>query len=246
MNCTIIIQARMGSKRLPAKVLAPLGHSTVLEFLVHRLLRVFPKQQLILATTTNLEDQVLLEVAEKLGIKAIAGDENDVLSRFGQASRLATTSYIARITGDCPLVIPETIKEMAEFAEANVLDYVCTSEKFAEGLDIEIVSLQALATMQNSASKKSEREHVTQYIYNHPSEFRWALWLNDRDDSTIRITVDESNDLRVVQAIVDYYQQKEITLDDIRCFHSQFPAIVAENANIVRNEGLLKSLANDS
>jgi spore coat polysaccharide biosynthesis protein SpsF len=150
-----------------------------------------------------------------------------------------------RITGDCPLLEPTLCDQCVKAFKKMRVDYLHTAQNFAEGLDCEVFTFDALEKSWHQASLLSEREHVTLFIRNHPELFSTASLENEIDDSWIRITVDCREDFEVVKTILQNIKNKFISINHIREYLKNNPNVCALNANIQRNEGLLKSLEND-
>lgn len=246
---TAIIQARMTSTRLQGKVLIKVMGRPLLSYQIERLRFSKRIDEIIIATTTNKEDDPIVELAQKEGLNFYRGLENDVLDRYYQAAKEYEAVHIMRLTADCPLIQPDICDSIANaYFESNV-DYIRTGKTFAEGLDCEIIGFKALAQAWSEANLKAEREHVTLYIRNHPEFFKTMVKENDTDDSSYRITVDEKEDFIVVKTILEnLYKGKEacFTLMEIKSFLGAHPEIYRLNAHIVRNQGLLKSLQAES
>ncbi len=248
MNLAAIIQARMGSTRLPGKVLKYSSGRPLLHHLLDRLRTVSPVDAVVVATTQLPEDDGLAELAASLGVTVTRGSVDDVLTRYVLAARQVDTRNIMRITADCPLLDPEICSRVWELHAESSADYTATGEDFAEGLDCEIITREALERSHREAVLASEREHVTLHARNHPESFRRAKLTNGRDDSRYRITVDEPADFEVVDAILRHLHAEPSAgfgFDAVKAFLDAHPEVARMNADIVRNEGLLKSLAQD-
>lgn len=247
-KATAIIQARMTSTRLPGKVLMEVMGRPLLSYQIERLRFSKRIDKIIIATTTNKEDNPIAELARKEGLRVYRGSEEDVLDRYYQTAKSFGVRHVMRLSSDCPLLEPAVCeKVIANYFETNA-DYVRTGHSFAEGLDCELLSFVALKHSWKEAHLMSEREHVTLYIRNHPEKFRSFVLENDTDDSRYRITVDRENDFLVVKALLEnLYQNSEIpfSIDDIKNFLDFHENIFALNADVIRNEGLLKSLRED-
>jgi spore coat polysaccharide biosynthesis protein SpsF (cytidylyltransferase family) len=243
-----IIQARMTSTRLPGKVLMEVMGKPLLNYQIERLRFSKMIESIIIATTTNKEDDRICELAQKEGLNLFRGSEDDVLDRYYQAAKEYKVKNVMRLTADCPLIASEVCDIVASDYFENDVDYICTGKTFAEGLGCEVIGFKALAKAWFEAKLKSEREHVTLYIRNHPELFRTMFKENDIDDSRYRITVDEEEDFIVVKAILEFlYKDDEIyfSINEIKRFFNENPDIYQINKEIIRNEGLLKSLRND-
>ena len=248
MKTTAIIQARMSSTRLPGKVLMKVMGRPLLSYQIERLCFSKRINEIIIATTTNKEDDAIAELAQKEGLKVFRGSEDDVLDRYYQASKVYNAEHIMRLTGDCPLIDPNICDRIIKVYFNSGADYVHTGESFAEGLDCGIISFKALSGAWHTAKLNSEREHVTLYIKNHPEKFDSITVENETDDRNYRITIDEQNDFFVVKAISENLYKgtkNHFTIEEIKSFLDNNPEIYMLNANIIRNEGLLKSLLED-
>ena len=249
MKTTAIIQARMSSTRLPGKVLMEVMGRPLLSYQIARLRFSKRIDEIIIATTMNKEDDTIAELAHKEGLKVFRGSEDDVLDRYYQAAKEYSTEHIMRLTGDCPLIDPDICDRIIKVYFNSGADYVHTGESFAEGLDCGIISFKTLSAAWHEARLKSEREHVTLYLRNHPEKFFIITTENETDDSNYRITVDEQNDFFVVKAILEnlYEGTKNyFTIKEIKSFLDNHPEIYKLNADIVRNEGLLNNLLEDN
>ena len=203
----VILQARMGSSRLPGKVLADLGGRPMLAFLVERLKRCVSVDRFILATTELAEDDPLAELGDSLGLVVVRGSQNDVLSRFVLAAEHTQANILIRITGDCPFLDPGLLEEMIHDFLGQEIDYFsnCTLPTYPDGLDVEIFTRQSLMFAQAECNDASQREHVTPWIRDS-GQCRLADKRNSIDYSDMRWTVDEPEDLQVIRAVVTHFE----------------------------------------
>lgn len=246
---TAIVQARMTSTRLPGKVLMEVMGRPLLSYQIERIRFSKRIDNIIIATTINKEDNPIVELAQKEGLDCYRGSEDDVLDRYYQAAKKYNAAHIMRLTADCPLIDPDICDRIVKVYFNSGADYVHTGESFAEGFDCGIISFQTLSAAWHEAKLNSEREHVTLYIRNHPEKFYNITVENETDDSNYRITVDEQEDFFVVKAILEnlYQEMKNyFTVREIKSFLDNHPEIYKLNADIIRNEGLLKSLLEDN
>ena len=140
-----IIQARMGSTRLPGKVLKEISGKPMLWHVIERVKRCKEIDNIVIATTSKDEDKAIIYIAEKCGVETYAGSENDVLDRYYQAAKKVNADVIIRITADCPLINPTTIDEMINICLNENIEYVCgypNIPSIEEGM--EVISLPAL------------------------------------------------------------------------------------------------------
>lgn len=198
-----IIQARMGSTRLPGKVLKDLEGETVLARVVGRVRRSRLIDELMIATTDRSADDAIVEECQRCSVAVFRGDQDDVLDRYFRAAQVAAAGIVVRITSDCPLIDPEiTDKTIEAFAKAHA-DYASNGleRSYPRGLDTEVISIDALARAWREAREPYEREHVTPYIYEHPEKFKVMSVKGDEDHSSHRWTLDTPEDLELIRAI---------------------------------------------
>jgi len=240
-----IIQARMGSSRLPGKILKPVLGRPLLAWEIDRLKQCASIGKIVLATSDQPGDDPVASLGAELGVHVFRGNETDVLDRYMQAARAFDAGHIMRVTGDCPLIEPALCdRSAAHFFETGA-DYVATPPRVAEGLDCEVFTRAALETAWQEARRPSEREHVTLFIRNRPDRFTCLTTPHETDDGAYRVTVDEPEDLAVVKAILEALvpiHGPAFTFAHVRDFLDAHPDIRALNSDIVRNEGLIKSL----
>ncbi|WP_448213108.1 cytidylyltransferase domain-containing protein [Colwellia sp. MEBiC06753] len=246
-NIVAIVQARMGSSRLPGKVMKPLADQPMIGLLLNRLQQAKLINQVVLATSTNEENDVLCQYVESLGIQVYRGSEDDVLSRFSQAAALVSATDVVRITGDSPLLDPRICDRLISYYQQHNADYAYLSAQFAEGVDCEVISANTLCIANEDAQKGSEREHVTLYAYNHANKFKVMELPNASDDSLFRFTVDNTEDFEVVSKICQHFGDSIYTIDTeaIKSFLISNPKVMEINSHIIRNEGLQISLEQD-
>jgi spore coat polysaccharide biosynthesis protein SpsF len=203
MKTVAIVQARMGSSRLPRKVLKDLGGATVLDRVLNRLGRSRLIQESLVATTTEPADDAIVEHCERAGRKIFRGSEQDVLDRYYQAAKSMDADAVVRITSDCPVIDPEVTDATIRAFLDRRADYASNTlvRSFPRGLDTEVMTMQALERAWHESTKPYEREHVTPYIYENPSKFKLHGIENDTDCSQHRWTVDTPEDLQLLQAI---------------------------------------------
>jgi len=210
MKTIAIIQARMGSTRLPGKVLQDLAGEPMLARVVNRVGRAKTLQEVVIATTTNALDDVIIKLCEAHDWSWFRGSEEDVLDRYYQAAKKYQADLIVRITSDCPLIEPEIVDQVVqEFLERQPeLDYASNTwpqRTFPRGLDTEVMRIDALDRAWREDRNPTWREHVTPYIYRNPDRFRIHNVLSQADYSALRWTVDTPEDLTFVRQIYDYF-----------------------------------------
>lgn len=214
MKTAAIIQARMGSTRLPGKVAMKLMGQSVLGHIIRRVRTCRDLDEIIVATTKRPEDDAVVREATRAGATVSRGSEHDVLERYYRAAHHYQVDTVVRITGDCPLHDPELLSGMLTrfqelVADGIDADYLSNTLKrtFPVGLDTEIFTFEALARAQFAATQAYEREHVTPYIYQHPDSFALHDYTNDTDLSRHRWTLDTPEDLQFVEAVYGHLYQ---------------------------------------
>ncbi len=246
-NIVAIIQARMGSTRLPGKVLIDIQGKPLLAHVIYRIKEARSINRIAIATTDSGKDKAIIDFAQSQGIPYFIGSEKDVLDRFYQAAKEYGAETIIRITPDDPFKDPEVIDKVVDYylSHKDEVDYVSNTIKptYPEGLDVEVFSFNALEKAWQEAKKPSEREHVTPYIWNHPELFRLANIENSEDLSYLRWTLDNEADLKFTQEVYSrLYHGQVFLMKDILALLRAEPGLVSINQETARNTGYLKSL----
>ena len=205
MRVVAIIQARMGSTRLPGKVLRQIGTKTMLARVVERTLRASTLDEVVVATTTQADDEAIVAECRRLGVPFFRGRERDVLDRYWQTARAYQVQAVVRITSDCPLIEPEVIDRVVDAFLHAAPDYASNTleRSYPRGLDTEAVGLAALERAWHEATEAYQRVHVTPYLYQHPELFRLLSVTGDVDRSNYRWTVDTLEDLAFVREVYE-------------------------------------------
>lgn len=253
MKVTCIVQARIGSTRLPGKVLKKILGRPMLWYQIDRLKQSKLIEQIVIATTRRKEDQQIVDFCKENAVDFYfyRGSAEDVLDRYYQAARKFKADPIVRITADCPLIDPKVSDKVIKYylENSDKFDHVSNdgSPTYPDGLDTEIFSFAALEKAWREARKTSEREHVTPYIWNHPEIFRLGTVKNDVDLSYMRWTVDEERDLKFVREVYrNLYKEGQIFyMEEILNLLKQQPSLLKINAGIIRNVGYIESLMKD-
>jgi len=249
MDISIIIQARLGSTRLPNKVVIDIEGKPMLWHHVNRLKHSKFSPEIIIATSKADEDKKILKFAEEYNFNSYAGNINDVLDRFYQTALKYKVNNVVRITADCPLIDPEVLDKILQVYLKGEYDYVSNIHPptYPDGLDVEVFNFESLKRAWNEAQLASEREHVTPYIWKNPNLFRLKNVENDEDFSYLRWTVDEKEDLQLIREIYkNLYHKKGIFLmKDILELLKERPELKEINSKYIRNEGYLNSLRED-
>lgn len=242
MKVAIITQARVGSTRLPAKILKVIGERTLLDIHLVNAKKSKLATHFIVATTDETNAYLIEEKALSQGWSCYKGSTNDVLARFYFACEHTKPDYIVRITSDCPLVQPGVIDELINYTLTNQLDYASTSENFPDGVGSEIFTWGMLELAFKTAKLQSEREHVTPWIRKNVSN-KGYLEPETEVFKDVRLTVDEIEDFNCIEKLI-----KRFGTDKNWREYAKF--VIENSANfknqdIQRNEGYVKSLLND-
>ncbi|GEA29287.1 cytidylyltransferase domain-containing protein [Clostridium diolis] len=243
MKIACIVQARMGSTRLSGKVLKKICGKTVLEHDIDRLRRVENINEIVVATTNLEKDHVIIEEANKLGVKYFRGSEKDVLSRYYYAAKENNVDIIVRVTSDCPLIDSEVTEKIIQYyIDSNdKYDYVSNTidRTYPRGLDTEVFSFKVLEKAFNEAKNMRDREHVTPYIWDNPNLFKLAQYKNDTDYSEFRWTLDTKEDFELINRIYSiFYSNKKNTfnMNDILELYEQYSDLNSINNTIKQKD----------
>ena len=237
-NITIIVQARMGSTRLPGKSMKAILGKPMLSFLLERLSHVRLADSLVVATSELDQDQPIADFCAKNNIRCSRGSENDVLARFKKAADESKATAIVRVSGDCPLMDPTIVDAVIQRYKdlSPDIDYVSNTleRTFPRGMDVEIFSKSALDTCFTDAKNWEEREHVTPYIYRNPKLFRIENLRAKEDHSDLRLTVDTSQDFQLISLLLEtlYPKNPQFSLEDILKQLHKHPEWISINADI--------------
>ena len=245
-----IIQARMGSTRLPGKAMLSVeNNKTVLDFVIKQLQNCKLVDKIIVATTTLEDDNKIANFSKDSGIDCFRGSSDNVLDRYYQCAKKFSFSIIVRITSDCPLVDPGIADRVISYFLKNEakIDYVSNIHPimtFPDGTNVEVFSFKSLEKVWNKTKKSSEREHVTPYFYTS-NEFQLGEFKNSQDLSSLRWTVDYKKDLKLIREIVSLIPNRPILMENILDLFSKYPKLKKINRGIPPNEGYIKSLRED-
>ena len=247
LKTVLITQARSGSTRLPGKVLKPINGKTLLEIHLDRLKKCQNVTDIVVATTTKSDDEIIFDSALAWGYNAFRGSEDDVLDRYYQTAKTFEPDWIVRVTSDCPLIDPQLVDDIIAYTQQTGLDYCSNTllEQYPDGQDAEVFTFASLKRAWKEASQLSEREHVTPFIKNNSNHkglkiFKSENYNCDTDYSSIRMTVDEPQDFELIKILVN-----ELGMDKGWREYTQYiidKGLTKINKDIIRNEGYLKSL----
>jgi spore coat polysaccharide biosynthesis protein SpsF len=234
---TAIIQARMSSTRLPAKVLLDLAGEPMLARVVARTQRAKTIDRTIVATTIEPEDEPIVALCRARGWAVSRGSRDDVLDRYYQAAVADRADPIVRITSDCPLIDPEVIDRVVERLTEGV-DYASNinpRRSFPRGLDVEAFTFASLAAAWGEAADLSSREHVTPFLYRHPERFRIALVESERPESADhRWSVDTPEDYELMRRILAHFGDTDYGWLDVLALLDRHPDWIDLNRHIAQ------------
>lgn len=239
MKTVAIVQARMGSTRLPNKVLLPICGIPMIEILLKRLALAKRIDQIVLATSIDPCNIPLADYTRNLGVSVFQGSENDVLDRYYQTAKQAEAEVVVRITGDCPLVDAKIVDEVIDFYNSRDVDYATNTNppSYPDGLDVEVFSFSSLAKAWKEACQPFQREHVTPFI-RESAHLKQANLQYILDESSERWTVDEPEDFTVIQKIFEHFQPRlDFSWLEVLSLRDQHPEIFAANRHVARNQG---------
>ncbi len=246
----IITQARLGSKRLPNKILLKIKDESILSIHLNRLKKSKLSNKIILATTFEKNINTVLKIAKEKEIEIFQGSAENVLDRFYNAAKIYSPNYVVRVTSDCPLIDPILIDEIINYSSTNELDYVSNTllQNFPDGQDIEVFKFKALEFAYKKARLNSEKEHVTPFIiknstYKGGKIFRSSTFRDNVDFGKVRMTLDTEKDYESLIKLIKKLG-KEASWEEYANYYIQ-NLNMFNNKNIVRNEGYLNSLKKD-
>lgn len=244
-----VVQARVSSTRLPGKVLQPILGEPMLARQLERVCRAERIDALVVGTSADASDGPLEELCAALGVDCFRGSLEDVLDRFHAVAVRYGAEHIVRLTSDCPLADPAVVDAVVELHVEGGYDYTSnvTPPTFPDGLDVEVISAEALAVTWGEATLPSEREHVTPFVRKHPERFRLGNLVNAEDLSGLRWTVDEPEDLEFVRRVYEalYPRDPAFEMRDVLELLGLHPELQLINARFERNEGMKPSLEAD-
>ena len=244
-----ILQARMGSSRLPGKVMKPVLGRPMIERQIERILRSKRIDQLIVATSNLKEDDVLETLCDSIRVPVFRGELDNVLDRFYRAAVPYNPKHVVRLTADCPLADPLLVDELIDFYLEHQCDYAsnCQEPTLPDGLDAEIFSFAVLEQAWKEAVLPSHQEHVTAFICEHRERYRIENYKYNRDLSNLRWTVDEFEDLEFVRRVYEklYPLNPEFRTEDIIALLDREPELLEINKSFKRNAGMKKSIEKD-
>ncbi|MBQ0140958.1 MAG: glycosyltransferase family protein [Kurthia sp.] len=239
MKIVAIVQARMGSTRLPGKVLKEVLSRPLLSFQIERMKQSKLVNELVIATTPHGNEKII-QLCEKEIVPYFVGSESDVLDRYYKAGKKYEADVIVRMTSDCPLIDPVIIDQVIQMYLDGNYDYVSNTQDrtFPRGMDVEVFSMEALEKAFEEAIIDYEHEHVTPYIYLNRDKFSIGQYTQVDDKNDIRLTVDTNEDFLVIKKIFNelYNEKPNFLLDDILAILEKYPEWKEINKNIIQKK----------
>ncbi len=232
-----IVQARMGSTRLPGKVMLPLLGQPVLSRVMRRAGRARTLDEVVVATTTRPDDDAIVALAERERWPVVRGSETDLLDRYLLAARTHDAEVVVRITSDCPLIDPDVIDATVDAFNAADVDYASNTLEpptYPRGLDVEVVSRPALERAGREDADPAWREHATPFVYRHPELFRLLRVPADDDHSDLRWTLDTPEDYRLISRIYEVLDRDDFGWREALALVEANPSWLALNDGVVQ------------
>lgn len=237
MNTIAIVQARMGSNRLPGKVLMDIAGQTALSRVIGRLSCARYLSEIVVATTISPLDDLLVQECRKLGVPYFRGAEQDVLSRYCKAAAAFHADVIVRITSDCPLIDPGVVDNVIAAFHENRPDLACNElpRTFPRGLDTEVFTIGALQLVEECATRPYQREHVTSIFYERQDIFRIHSVCAATNCSHYRLTLDTAEDLQLIRAIYSQFDGRDdFTWQEVVELLMASPGLAAINGHVLQ------------
>jgi spore coat polysaccharide biosynthesis protein SpsF len=243
MKIVAVVQARLGSTRLPGKVLLPLGGRPLLERMLERVQAAHLIDEAVVATTTFATDEPIREVARDARVRCVSGHPTDLVDRHLEAARATGADVVVKIPSDCPLVDPRVIDAVVGFFRRHGGRHDLVSNllppTWPDGNDVEVVRRDALEAAWREADRPFEREHTTPFIWDQPERFRLAnvaasQWSRPELPRTHRLTLDYAEDYRVIRAVFEALHENgaaPFSVEDVVDFLDDHPDIQAINAH---------------
>lgn len=234
MNTIVIIQARMGSSRLPGKILKPLGNVDVLTYDIERCRAIKGVSEVIVATSLLPQDDAIAQWCEAHHVAYFRGSEDDVLDRYVQCAKMYKPDYVMRVTSDCPFVDYEMASEMVALMATEKKEVMLLEGELSRGLAVELISYDALLRIHEIGQEPRHREHVTYYAYEFAEQFDMVTYKipGNRQAPEFRITLDTEEDYALISKVAKHFNSPLVSSVDVIQFLQQRPEIAKLNAHI--------------
>ena len=212
MKIAAIIQARMGSKRLPGKVMKKIGNKLIIEYIIEKLSKIKGLEKTIISTSKNSEDDKIANFCKKKNILFYRGSVNNVAKRLLDTAKTNKLDAFIRISGDSPLLLQSIIKKGINLYKNNDYDIVTNvfPRSFPKGQSIEIINLQVLKKTIHKMSCKQDKEHVTTYFYKNNNKYKIFNFLNKKKLDSINLSIDTIDDLKMIKLIISDINKKNL------------------------------------
>lgn len=234
MNIIVIIQARMGSSRLPGKILKPLGDTDVLSYDIARCRAIKGVNEVIVATSVLTQDDEIVAWCQENRVAYFRGSEDDVLDRYVQCVKIYKPDYVMRVTSDCPFVDYEMASEIVALMEQERKEVVLLEGELPRGLAVELISSEALLRIDELGKKPYHREHVTYYAYEFKEQFETVKYYTpvNRQAPELRITLDTEEDYAMLVQVAKHFNDPLVSSVEVIQYLKDTPAVANINAHI--------------
>lgn len=234
MNTIVIIQARMGSSRLPGKILKQLGDVDVLTYDIERCRAIQGVSEVIVATSHLPQDDAIAKWCEINQVAYFRGSEDDVLDRYVQCAKMYKPDYVMRVTSDCPFVDYEMASEIVSLMEKEKKDIVLMNGELPRGLAVELISYESLLRIHEIGTEPRHREHVTYYAYEFPQEFNAVTYYVPTNHMApeLRITLDTTEDYELISAVAKHFNDPLVSSSEVIRYLRETPEVAKLNAHI--------------
>lgn len=235
MKTIVIIQARMGSSRLPGKILMPLANVDVLTYVVERSKNIKGINEVVVATSCLQQDDVVENWCIANSVDCFRGSETDVLDRYVKAAKKYKPDFVIRVTADCPFLDYKLASEMVKKIEGANTDFIRIEGDLPRGLAVEVFSFQTLQYNHEHGNEARHREHVTYYAYENKEEFTWSIVETNKNlqHPELRITLDTEEDYQLCKRIADHFKNDLLVPSkDVVKYLLDNPEIAKINAHI--------------
>lgn len=224
----------MGSTRLPEKILKPLGNVDVLTYVTSRCKQIIGVEQVIVATSTSSQDDVIEEWCEKQKVTCFRGSEDDVLSRYLECAKQYEPDYVMRVTSDCPFLDYEMASEIVTLLQNNRKDIVLLEGKLPRGLAVELISYASLLKIDEAGHESRHREHVTYYAYEFAEQFKGITYKvpDNLQAPDLRITLDTEDDYELIKALAEQFNDPLVSSAIVIDYLKNTPEVAKLNAHI--------------
>ena len=247
-----IIQARMSSSRLSGKIMLQACKKPLLQHMIERIQFTETVDKIVIATSTNKNDDVIEDFCKENKILCFRGSENDVLSRYKMVADIIHADIIVRLTSDTPLLDHIILDKVVKVYTKNKYDYVSNCfplpRTYPDGMNVEVFSKKILDEMYYNAKKPSEREHVSLYVVTQPEKYKIYRVDYLKDISHYRFNLDYELDYKLIKEIFEnlYYENQYFSMEDVIKFLEANPSIFNINSKIKPHEEMLKSFEEDN